>query len=212
MTQDFPSQDLLQQSIELFKKPCTFIKSVPSLKDLPESDHIEVALAGRSNVGKSSLMNALFDHSGLARVSNTPGRTQHLNFFDLDQRLYVVDMPGYGYAKAPKPIVLSWNKLLRSYLQGRPNLKRVFLLIDARHGVLKTDLEMMKLLDDTAVTYQVVLTKSDKLSALKVESLKIKLEESLKTHAAAYPTVIITSSEKKHGFEFLRAVITDLLS
>jgi len=182
-----------------------FVLSVAQLEQLPAADRAECAFIGRSNVGKSSLLNALFGHSGLARVSNTPGRTQQLNFFNFRDNAYLVDVPGYGYAKAPKPAVRDWQEILKDYLRGRTNLRRAFLLIDSRHGIKPNDIEMMKMLDTAAVAYQIVLTKIDKISAAALAQVAADTETKIKKHAAAAPTVLITSSEKSTGIENLRA-------
>ncbi len=191
----------------LFAQECLFLRGVQSLNELPEFGFTEIAFAGRSNVGKSSLINALTSRHTLARTSNTPGRTQQLNFFQLSEQLIIVDMPGYGYAEAPKTLVAQWQKLVRQYLLGRPTLKRVYLLIDSRHGVKTNDLEMMKLLDETAVSYQLVLTKIDKIKSEALIKVKIETENIIKKHGAAYPKIDITSSEKNIGIEDLRLEI-----
>ena len=169
--QDEMQQLRLKKGKELFNKKCDFVLSVANLKQLPADNLEEIAFAGRSNVGKSSLINALFGQRKLAKTSSTPGRTQQLNYFNLDNRLYVVDLPGYGFAKAPKDIVQNWQKLINTYLVGRANLRRVFLLIDSRHGIKKIDEEIMDMLDKAAVTYQIVLTKIDKISAKELEKV-----------------------------------------
>jgi GTP-binding protein len=193
---------------QLFSRPWAFVRSVPSLEFLLEADWPEIAFAGRSNVGKSSLLNALVRQRGLARTSNTPGRTQELNFFaPADVRLYLVDMPGYGFAKAPKNKVDAWTGLVKDYLRGRPTLKRVFLLIDARHGVKPPDREIMALLDEAAVSYQVVLTKVDKISHVALNAAVSATGRILATRAAAFPEILATSAAKDRGIEFLRAVI-----
>jgi GTP-binding protein len=192
----------------IFAGNCDFIMGVAKLHQLPEDDIPEVAFAGRSNVGKSSLINTLTNRKDLARTSNTPGRTQELNFFNLGNVINLVDMPGYGYAKVSKAQRYDWNALIFDYLRGRPQLKCVFVLVDARHGVKDSDEELMKMLDQAAVPYRVVLTKADKGKAL--NDLKASILEKLMTHAAAYPEVLATSSWKNQGFEELRATIISL--
>jgi GTP-binding protein len=195
----------------LFSRPWHFVRSVPSLEFLPDLDHPEIAFAGRSNVGKSSLINALVGQRGLARTSNTPGRTQELNFFEVPHAtLCLVDMPGYGFAKAPKDKVDAWTRLVRDYLRGRPNLVRVFLLIDARHGIKSADEPIMQLLDEAAVSYQAVLTKADKLKPPALASVVSDTAAALQAHAAAYATLITTSSESGSGIADLRAEIAAL--
>lgn len=194
----------------LFAQECPFLRSVQKIDDLPDYSLPEIAFAGRSNVGKSSLINALTNRQTLARASNTPGRTQMLNFFQLHQELIMVDMPGYGYAEAPKALVAQWQKLVRQYLLGRPTLKRVYVLIDSRHGIKKNDIEMMKMLDETAVSYQVVLTKTDKISAAALAKVQEETQISIKKHGAAFPILGVTSSEKRLGIEELRAEIAKL--
>lgn len=196
----------------LFTRAWTFSRGSPDLDHLPPDDRPEIAFAGRSNVGKSSLINALVGQRGLARASNTPGRTQELNFFtEPDAGLYLVDMPGFGFAEAPKDKVAAWNRTLRGYLAGRRTLLRVFLLIDARHGLKPVDDEVMALLDGAAVSYQAVLTKSDKISRTDLERVTERTAKVLAKHPAAYPHVIATSAETGTGFEELRAVIAKLL-
>ena len=192
-----------------------FVMSVPSIEVLPVADRTEIAFAGRSNVGKSSLLNALMRHKGLARTSNTPGRTQELNFFvgqHANPSFYLVDMPGYGFAKAPKDKVATWTKLVRSYLRGRQTLARVFLLIDARHGAKPIDLELMQLLDEAAVTWQAVLTKADKIPPHVLEQVRAETEQLLRRHPAAFPEVVATSSETGEGLELLRAMMAEIVA
>lgn len=194
----------------LFTRPVTFMKSAVSLDTLPPMGPPEVCFAGRSNVGKSTLINALTNHHGLARASNTPGRTQELNYFSAQDRLYVVDLPGYGYAKAPKYKVAAWTKLTREFLRGRATLRRVFVLIDSRHGLKDVDLELMDMLDETAVTYQLVLTKSDKLKKGQLARVHAQTLKVIAKRPAAFPVVAQTSSEKGLGMPELRAEIASL--
>lgn len=191
----------------LFGHPCTFVTSVYQLETLPSRDWPEIAFAGRSNVGKSTLINAVFQKKGLAKASSTPGRTQCLNFFQMDRHLHVVDMPGYGYAKAPKSMVDDWNKMLRLYLKGRTQLKRVFLLIDSRHGLKENDIEIMNMLDEAAVSYQAILTKIDKIKAPAVKVRVAEIEAAMPKHPALYPDVLVSSSEKTEGLEEIRQAI-----
>lgn len=198
----------------LFARPWTFVRGMSRIDDLPPiAGTIEVAFAGRSNVGKSSLINALVGQSGLARTSNTPGRTQELNLFrpERDAGLVIVDMPGYGYAEAPKDKVDLWNALIRDYLRGRPNLRRVYVLIDARHGVKKNDEEVLSLLDKAAVSYQLVLTKIDKIKPPALETVLAATAEAIRRRPAAHPDVLATSSEKGTGMDDLRGAIAALL-
>ncbi len=195
---------------ELFKKDCKFILSAPKMEFLPPDRHPEIAFIGRSNVGKSSLLNALTSKK-LAKASNTPGRTQAINFFLLAEKYMLVDLPGYGYAKAPKSMVNAWNRLVKAYLKHRPNLKRALVLVDARRGLMDSDHAMMALLDDHAVSYQVVLTKADKLSTNALEKVKEATLKDLEKHPAAYPDLVITSAENRTGLDELRGTITALL-
>ena len=205
------SKEELQTAAAQFTRPCNFVISVANLVQLPESDFDEVAFAGRSNVGKSSLINALFNQTKLAKTSSTPGRTQQLNFFNFDNKLYLVDLPGYGYAKAPEKLVKQWQVVLKTYLRGRPTLRRVFLLIDSRHGLKKEDRDIMKLLDESAVTYQVVLTKIDKISEKALSSVSAAIAEELKKHAAAMPEPLTTSSEKNIFLDILKAEVCSFM-
>jgi GTP-binding protein len=210
-TSEAVTQEWLATGAALFGRPWGFVRGVPSLEFLPDADRPEIAFAGRSNVGKSSLINALVGQHGLARTSNTPGRTQELNFFaTADVPLYLVDMPGYGFARAPKEKVKAWIGLVRDYLRGRPTLKRVFLLIDSRHGLKPPDRETMRLLDEAAVSYQVVLTKADKPSRSELEKVVAATKLALTAHPAAYPEVIVTSAAKGVGIDVLRARIAEL--
>ena len=193
---------------KLFARAWRFVRSVPSLDFLPAPDRPEIAFAGRSNVGKSSLINALVDQRGLARTSNTPGRTQELNFFEApDMALFLVDMPGYGFAKAPKTKVDSWNRLIDDYLRGRAALARVFLLIDARHGLKPPDLAVMPMMDVAAVSYQVVLTKADKIKPTELAAVTQTTAAALAVHPAAHPVVLATSAQAGSGIAELRAEI-----
>ncbi|MBD3677194.1 MAG: YihA family ribosome biogenesis GTP-binding protein [Rhodobacteraceae bacterium] len=194
----------------LFAGPVDFVKGVVAMDGLPPADRLEVCFAGRSNVGKSSLINALTGRKGLARASNTPGRTQEINYFTAGESHYLVDLPGYGYANAPLAVVEKWQRLLKNYLQGRQTLRRAFVLIDARHGVKKVDEEILDLLDRAAVTFQVVLTKADKVKGKEREKVLAQVRQALSKHPAAYPEIILTSSEKGDGIETLRAIIATL--
>ena len=200
----------------LFSAPCGFTMGVAALSQLPESKLQEIAFAGRSNVGKSSLINALVGQKALARTSNTPGRTQQLNFFllggEADPKLYLVDLPGYGYAKVSKSQVEAWTDLLKAYLRGRPRLRRVFVLVDSRHGLKDSDREIMRMMDEAAVSYQIVLTKADKLKAGARQKLLEAVLAEAKKFVACHPEVILTSSIKKDGLDELRAVVAGLLA
>ncbi len=208
--QDF-TQEQLKAAEKLFAGSCDFVLGVAKLEQLPLTEMPEVAFAGRSNVGKSSLINAVTGKKGLAKTSNTPGRTQQLNYFNLSGKIHLVDLPGYGYAEAPESTVKQWQKVIFAYLQGRVNLKRVFLLIDSRHGLKKVDREVMEMLDKAAVTYQIVLTKTDKISSAALAKLIGEIETEIAKHAAAYTKVLSTSSEKKQGLDQLRAEINSLI-
>ena len=205
-----PPHDAAERGRLLFAGPVTFVKGVVAMSGLPPGDRPEVCFAGRSNVGKSSLINALTGRKGLARASNTPGRTQEINIFALGESHYLVDLPGYGYAQAPRDKVAAWQALLKQYLAGRATLRRAFLLIDARHGVKPVDEEIMSLLDSAAVTFQCVLTKADKVKAQDLDRVLEQTRGRLATHPAAYPELILTSSEKSEGLATLRAEIAAL--
>ena len=202
----------IAQGERALRRPWTFVLGVAELGQLPEPDQPEIAFAGRSNVGKSSLINALVGTHGLARTSNTPGRTQQLNIFTCDLGVRLVDMPGYGFAKAPKELVDRWTRLVRRYLRGRPSLARVYLLVDARHGLKTVDREIMALLGEAAVSYQVVLTKADKVKPPALAALLEETERALSTEPAAFPQVLATSAETKAGIPELRAAIARLLA
>lgn len=202
--------DWIEAGRLLFAGPISFELGVASLSQLPESNLPEVAFAGRSNVGKSSLVNAVAGRKALARASTEPGRTRELNFFNVGDRLRLADLPGYGYAKAPKAEIARWTALTRDYLRGRPSLKRVILLIDSRHGVKETDREVMKILDEAAVSYQVVLTKSDKLKPTELEQVLAATGAEIRKRPAAHPQIVATSSETGIGIDVLRAEIAAL--
>ena len=202
---------LLTAGRKLFARDCRFMLSVASLRQLPEGTLPEVAFAGRSNVGKSSLLNALTGRRDLARTSNTPGRTQQINFFDLDGQIRLVDLPGYGYARAPKEHVRAWTRLVNDFLRGRPNLARVFLLIDSRHGIKTVDEEIMSMLDTAAVVYQIVLTKADKISRSGQASMLERTQGAVDKRPAAFARVSLVSAHKGDGMANLRAEIGALL-
>lgn len=205
-----PSEAAAEAGRLLFAGPVEFVKGVVAMDGLPPADRPEVCFAGRSNVGKSSLINALTGRKGIARASNTPGRTQEINFFALGEHSYLVDLPGYGYAQAPLPVVKKWQALLKAYLAGRPTLRRAFALIDARHGVKPVDHEIMSLLDRSAVPFQVVVTKADKIGTQALAQTVSQVEDELQKHPAAFPELVVTSSEKGQGIATLRAVIAGL--
>ncbi len=194
----------------MFAGPIDFLKGAVAMDGLPPPDRLEVCFAGRSNVGKSSLINALTGRKNLARASNTPGRTQEINYFTVGEDRYLVDLPGYGFAEAPKAIVEKWQRLLKAYLAGRQTLRRAFVLIDTRHGIKAVDEEILTLLDRSAVTFQVVLTKADKVKASDREAIFAQVRAALQKHPAAFPEIVLTSSEKGEGIETLRAIIATL--
>lgn len=204
--------ELEERARRLFSGPVTFLKSAPQLKFLPDPDMTEIAFCGRSNVGKSSLLNALTGRKAIARTSVTPGRTQELNFFCVGDpvQFRLVDMPGYGFAKAPPSVVETWRRLVRDFLRGRVVLKRTLLLIDSRHGIKPVDAEMMKMLDEAAAGYRIVLTKADKIKASELEKVVAATQAEARKHVAAYPEIHVTSSEKGLGIAQLRgAVLAD---
>lgn len=200
------------ETTQLFNQPCVFVKGVVNAAGLPDEAVPEVAFAGRSNVGKSSLLNAMLGQNSLARTSNTPGRTRELNYFRLGNALHIVDMPGYGYARAPKAMVAGWQRLVYDYLRGRVQLKRVFLLVDSRHGIKPNDREAMTLMDKSAVSYQLVLTKIDKLKGREPEQVTTATLEEIGKHAAAFPELVVTSAEKRTGMNDLRQAVARAVS
>jgi len=201
--------DLTEEARKLFAGRVEFLLSAPELRFIPDADLPEIAFAGRSNVGKSSLINAITGRKSIARASVTPGRTQELNFFEVGEptRLRLVDMPGYGFAKAPVKVVERWKALVRTYLRGRPVLKRTLVLIDSRHGIKPPDAEMMKMLDESAVGYRLVLTKADKIKASELAETQAKVAAEARKHPAAFPVLHVTSAEKGMGIAELRAAI-----
>jgi GTP-binding protein len=205
-----PEAQTLETGRLLFAGETLFVKGVVAMDGLPPADRMEVCFAGRSNVGKSTLINALTGTKALARASNTPGRTQEINYFTAGDSHYLVDLPGYGYANAPLPVVEKWQRLLKQYLGGRQTLRRAFVLIDARHGVKKVDEEILSLLDSAAVTFQAVLTKADKVKEKEREKVLDQVRGALAKQPAAYPEIIVTSSEKGWGIPTLRAIIATL--
>jgi GTP-binding protein len=208
------TDDQIETARKLFSGPIAFLKSAPDLKFLPDANVNEVAFAGRSNVGKSSLINALTNRNALARTSNTPGRTQELNFFDVGEPLQfrLVDMPGYGFAEAPKDVVKKWRFLVNDYLRGRQVLKRALVLIDSRHGIKDVDTDVMDMLDAAAVSYRIILTKADKIKASALAEVTQKTAEDVRKRPAAHPDIIQTSSEKGMGLPELRAAVLEAIN
>lgn len=211
MMDELFKKELIAKGQKLFAQPTAFVKGVVSLHQLPATRLPEIAFAGRSNVGKSSLINLMTGITGLARASNTPGRTQEINFFRLGQSCLFVDLPGYGYASAPEKKVRNWTQLIHAYLRGRVQLRRVFLLIDSRHGIKKTDENIMKMLDAAAVSYQIVLTKSDKVSAQDAQAMWEKVSAAAAKHVACFPEVLLTSVAAKQNIDWLRAQVVRVL-
>ena len=206
-----PDTKTLETGRKLFASKTVFIKGVVAMSGLPLDDRIEVCFAGRSNVGKSSLINALTGRKALARTSNTPGRTQEINFFSQAEKYYLVDLPGYGYASAPLYIVEKWQRLLRQYVSGRQSLRRAFVLIDSRHGIKGVDKKLLSILDSSAVTFQAVLTKADKIKENERLQIIDHVSNALQSHPAAFPEILLTSSQKGWGIPTLRSAIAALI-
>ncbi len=206
-------EEQIEAARKTFAGPIAFLKSAPALEHLPDPVVNEVAFAGRSNVGKSSLLNALTNRNGLARISNTPGRTQELNFFDVGEPLAfrLVDMPGYGFAKAPKDVVKKWRFLINDFLRGRQALKRTLVLVDSRHGLKDVDRDIMEMLDKAAVSYRIVLTKADKIKPTELDKVIAETAEEVRKRPAAHPDILATSSETGLGIPDLRAAVLEAI-
>ena len=206
-----PDSFTLEKGRHLFAGRTNFLKGVVDISGLPADDKIEVCFAGRSNVGKSTLINAVAGRKALARTSNTPGRTQEINFFTVGDSHYLVDLPGYGYANAPIAVVEKWQRLMKQYISGRQSLRRAFVLIDSRHGIKMVDEQILSLLDSAAVSFQVILTKADKIKEIEREKTVQQVSSALQAHPAAFPEILITSSERGWGIPILRSVIATLV-
>ena len=205
-----PDDAAIEAGRKLFAGETNFLKGVVAMEGLPPADRLEICFAGRSNVGKSTLINALTGRKALARASNTPGRTQEINFFTCGEAHYLVDLPGYGFANAPVAIVEKWQRLLKNYLSGRASLRRAFVLIDSRHGAKEVDEEIMSVLDRAAVPFHTVMTKIDKPRPAELEASLERTRQIIAKHPTAYPEIILTSSDKGDGVETLRAIIAGL--